>query len=41
MAKLDEIVHDPNYDAAATSASKATIFVFILNPSNLGGSDRS
>jgi hypothetical protein len=29
MAKLDEIVKHPNYTAAASSASKATIFVFI------------
>ena len=29
MAKLNEIVGDPNYNAAAMSASKATIFVFI------------
>jgi len=29
MAKLDELVKHPNYTAAASSASKATIFVFI------------
>ena len=29
MAKLGDIVNHPNYTAAATSASKGTIFVFI------------
>ena len=29
MAKLGEIVADPNYNAAASGAAKATIFVFI------------
>lgn len=29
MTDIEEAVKDPNYDAAATSASKATIFVFI------------
>jgi hypothetical protein len=29
MAKLKEIVGDPNYNASAMSASKATIFVFV------------
>jgi hypothetical protein len=29
MAKLKEIVGDPNYNATAMTASKATIFVFI------------
>ena len=29
MTNLDEIASDPNNDAAATGASKATIFVFI------------
>ncbi|MEP7150096.1 MAG: hypothetical protein ABI856_00145 [Nitrospira sp.] len=29
MANLNEIAAHPNYDAAASSASKATIFVFM------------
>lgn len=29
MTDIEEAVKDPNYDVAATTASKATIFVFI------------